>query len=102
MERKPENKGELDNLREQIDSVDRQIIDLLAKRMDLVGKVGEFKHKNNLPPLDAARWQQVLTSRKEQAQALGVSPELIEKIFDCIHQTALDIEASSGSQEENQ
>ena len=34
---------DLGKLRDEIDEVDRQIVELFEKRMDLCGKVGEFK-----------------------------------------------------------
>ena len=40
---------ELNALRDKIDAVDRQLIDLLAARLALVGEVGEVKSRHGLP-----------------------------------------------------
>ncbi len=37
----------LEHFREEIDSIDNDILDLLAKRMDIVRQVGEYKHSSN-------------------------------------------------------
>ncbi len=40
---------ELNELRDQIDAVDKQMLDLLAQRLALVEKVGEVKREHGLP-----------------------------------------------------
>lgn len=40
---------ELSHLREQIDEVDKSLLDLLAKRLQLVAEVGEVKSQHGLP-----------------------------------------------------
>ncbi|MBQ3321657.1 MAG: chorismate synthase [Firmicutes bacterium] len=51
-ERTPED---LRDYREQIDSIDEEITELLGKRFDVVKDIADFKEKNGLPVLDAAR-----------------------------------------------
>jgi len=58
----------LELYRKQIDEIDVQIIDLLAKRFEVVKKVGEYKKERNIPPLQPERWQQVLQTRKNLAK----------------------------------
>ncbi|EVU19864.1 chorismate mutase type II family protein, partial [Vibrio parahaemolyticus V-223/04] len=40
---------ELNALRDQIDAVDKQMLELLAQRLELVEKVGEVKSEHGLP-----------------------------------------------------
>lgn len=84
--------NQLDGFRKQIDKIDDQIVNLLAKRMHVVKKVGVFKKQQNIPPLDANRWQQVLNSKMEEAKSLGLNPEMIKEIYEIIHKFALKIE----------
>lgn len=56
--------NKLKDFRKQIDEIDEQIVNLLAKRMQVVEKVGQYKKENNLPPLDNSRWQKVIESKK--------------------------------------
>lgn len=84
--------NELDNYRNNIDLLDKQIIELLAKRFEYVKLVWEYKKANNMPAFQAWRWQEVLNTRKEFANNLWISPEFIEKIWDEIHDYALDLE----------
>ena len=46
---------DLQELRVQIDSVDRQIIQLVQQRMDIAADIAEYKRQKGLPVLDAAR-----------------------------------------------
>lgn len=85
-------KNKLNNFRKEIDEIDNLIVDLLAKRMKVVEKVGILKKQNNVPSLDPARWQQVLNSKMEKAKSFGLDPEMVKKIYNIIHDHALKIE----------
>jgi chorismate mutase/prephenate dehydrogenase len=72
---------ELNELRDQIDAVDKQILDLLAQRLSLVEKVGEVKSEHGLPIYAPDREAAMLASRREEAEKKGVPPQLIEDIL---------------------
>lgn len=46
---------ELNELRKEIDKVDKQMAELFEERMNLVKKVGQYKKEHNLPILDKER-----------------------------------------------
>lgn len=71
----------LSKLRDKIDTVDQQIIDLLAERLRLVGEVGEVKAKHGLPIYVPEREAAMLAKRREEASAKGVPANLIEDIL---------------------
>lgn len=72
---------ELDKLRDQIDEVDKSILALLNKRLSLVAEVGEVKNKYGLPIYVPERELSMLTARREEAEKLGINPDLIEDIL---------------------
>ncbi|NOH81242.1 bifunctional chorismate mutase/prephenate dehydrogenase [Vibrio sp. RE86] len=72
---------ELNGLRDQIDAVDKQILDLLAQRLSLVEKVGEVKSEHGLPIYAPDREAAMLASRRAEAEKKGVPPQLIEDIL---------------------
>ncbi|KJY72414.1 bifunctional chorismate mutase/prephenate dehydrogenase [Vibrio nigripulchritudo] len=72
---------ELNELRDQIDQVDKQMVDLLAQRLALVEKVGEVKSEHGLPIYVPEREAAMLASRREEAEKQGVPPQLIEDIL---------------------
>ncbi|MFI3274870.1 bifunctional chorismate mutase/prephenate dehydrogenase [Vibrio sp.] len=72
---------ELNELRDQIDAVDKQMLDLLAQRLALVDKVGEVKSEHGLPIYVPEREAAMLASRRQEAEKIGVPPQLIEDIL---------------------
>ena len=84
--------NQLQTLRQSIDGCDQQIISQLAQRVNLVKQVGEYKKARGLPPLDQARWNAAQQVRLDQAAQLGLDATLTEKIFNLIHEHALNLE----------
>lgn len=72
---------ELNELRDQIDAVDKKMLDLLAQRLALVEKVGEVKSEHGLPIYVPEREAAMLASRRQEAEKIGVPPQLIEDIL---------------------
>lgn len=55
----------IEELREQIDSIDAQLVELFKKRMDVSAGVAEYKRENNLPVLDKTRERALLNKITE-------------------------------------
>lgn len=73
---------ELNALRDQIDAVDKQMLELLAQRLALVEKVGgEVKSEHGLPIYAPDREAAMLASRRAEAEKMGIPPQLIEDIL---------------------
>lgn len=45
----------MDNLRDNINSIDNEILNLLKKRMEISKQIGKYKKDNNLPIFDSKR-----------------------------------------------
>ena len=67
---------ELKVLRDEIDSIDRQVVELFKQRMDVTRRVGEYKAARGIPVLDQARERVVLTEKGELAGE-GLRPAVI-------------------------
>lgn len=52
----------IDELREEIDTVDCEIVKQLNRRIQLVVKTGEYKKQSSLPVEDTAREQEILSN----------------------------------------
>ena len=50
----------LDDLRQKIDAIDRDLVDLFQRRMDLSAEIARYKQEHNLPIHDPAREEQKL------------------------------------------
>lgn len=58
----------LDNIRTEINAIDRQLVELLEKRMELVDQVTAYKRATGKPVLDSKRETDVLKHVGELVQ----------------------------------
>lgn len=74
---------EIKELREEIDRLDRELLKLFLKRMQVSEAVAEYKMEHNLEILNAKREQEVLDQVSAQAGKMGAyARELFEKIME--------------------
>lgn len=72
---------QLDELRKQIDDIDSQLVELLAKRAKVTQQVGEYKSKTGMPIYAPDREAQLIAKRREQAEQRGIPPALVEDLL---------------------
>ena len=73
-------KGDIELLRKQINEIDREVLKLLQKRVEVAREIGRYKHENNLPLYDPAREREVISRILNENQ--GIFPEKsLEYIF---------------------
>ena len=58
---------ELEKLRQDIDGIDGELVELFRRRMEVTRRVGEYKRERGIPVLDQARERQVLRNKGELA-----------------------------------
>lgn len=87
-----ELRNELVMYRSEIDIIDNNLIELIAKRMKLAAKIGDYKRSNNIKILQISRWEQTLKSRIAKGEALGLNEEFIHRFLDILHQESIDIQ----------
>lgn len=68
-------------VRDSIDQVDSQLVELIAKRLELTSTVGELKAELNLPLYVPEREAELICKRRAQAFDANLSPELIEDVL---------------------
>ena len=79
----------LSNYRAQIDSLDFQLLELLAQRMKIVEKIGEYKSINNVKILQLRRWENIIGTRTEFGQSRGLTEEFITKLLQLVHKESI-------------
>lgn len=84
-------------LRTRIDAVDRDVLELLQKRMQIVAEVAELKKNEHVDIRDFQREREVLDSRRARAVELGLHPEPIESIYRQIMLASRDYQAALGA-----
>lgn len=81
-------------LRSEIDDIDAELLQLLARRMNVSSQIGEYKKEKGLTVVQMERWKQILSDHLETGEELGLSKELVEKVFEAIHQASIQRQAS--------
>ena len=79
---------ELSELRQQIDGIDRQLVELFIKRMNVAAEVAEYKRENGMNVLDASRERALLAKVSE------LSGEDFEEYTRTLYATVLDLSRS--------
>jgi chorismate mutase len=72
-------------MREQINQLDDELLQILGQRMKVADKIGEFKKNNNITILQTKRWNEILERAMLKGDKLGLSREFITKYFDAVH-----------------
>lgn len=72
-------------LREQIDSLDREILQLLAERMNVAENIGRIKRENDVRILQEARWEDITERALTLSSSLGLSENFLHTLLDAIH-----------------
>lgn len=77
--------GELMMLRERIDRLDDELLEVLGKRMALTDEIGRLKRRNNMQVLQPERYEALIESRGNKAADLGLRVGFITDLFAAIH-----------------
>ena len=76
-------------LRNQIDELDNQLMDLLAKRMRVCREIGQYKKEHNMTVLQPVRYSEILDKRGAQGVLCGMDAEFVKKIFENVHEESV-------------
>lgn len=68
----------LENLRNEIDNIDKQLTELFEKRMETVLKVARYKKQNNIPILNKSREEEVIEKNIKHLKNKGFKKEEAE------------------------
>ena len=80
----------LDKLREQINHVDDEIMQLLGQRMKIAEQIGEYKKNNSVTILQTNRWNQILERAFNRGDNLGLTREFVTKYLDAVHMESIN------------
>jgi len=72
-------------LREQIDSLDHEILQLLSERMNVAEKIGRIKRENDVRILQVLRWEDIVERALSRSGSLNLSEEFLHTLLDAIH-----------------
>ena len=76
-------------LRKQIDELDNEIMDVLARRMKVCREIGYYKKEHNMTVLQTNRYNEILNKRGAQGALSGMDAEFIARVFENIHEESV-------------
>ena len=79
----------IDQLRNKIDAIDAEMIQLFESRMNIVKDIGQLKKKNQFNVLDQNREEQVISKVVSRLQNKALEPYVIE-LFETLMRVSKD------------
>lgn len=80
----------LEKLRQQINHLDDELMQILSQRMKIAEKIGEYKKNNAITILQTNRWNEILERAFKQGEKIGLSNEFITRYFDAVHMESIN------------
>ncbi len=84
----------LEELRERIDTIDDQLIDVLAQRMAVAEEIGRCKRDNNISIFQRDRWDDIVKSRVKSGLERNLTEKFVCALLEIIHQESIDCQAA--------
>jgi chorismate mutase len=81
--------AQMEKLRQQINHLDDELMQILSQRMKVSEKIGQYKKDNNITILQTNRWNSILERAYAQGEKLGLSKEFVTKYFDAVHMESI-------------
>lgn len=76
-------------LRQQIDRIDNDLIELLNKRMRVSREIGQFKKEHSMPVVQAGRYDDIMQTRRQLAEQMGMSGDFMASVLTSIHEESV-------------
>ena len=80
----------MEKLRQQINQLDDEAIQIISQRMKIADQIGQYKKENNITILQTNRWNEILERAYKKGEQLKLSKEFITKYFDAIHMESIN------------
>ncbi|KYP13433.1 MAG: 3-deoxy-7-phosphoheptulonate synthase [Flavihumibacter sp. CACIAM 22H1] len=80
----------LEKLRQQINHLDDELMQILGQRMKVAEQIGSYKKNNSITILQTNRWNEILDRAFLKGDKLGLSKEFITRYFDAVHMESIN------------
>ena len=94
---KPETKTDekyligLNELRKKLNSIDSEFLNILAKRIDAVKNIEDYKSDNNVSAFEVIRLNEILESRTLNGKKLGLDENMIKEIYNTLFRNSFQL-----------
>ena len=72
---------QLEELRKQIEHLDDELLELLARRTKVSAKIGNYKKANVADTPQVVQWDKVLEDLLQQADSAGIDKDFVQTLF---------------------
>lgn len=79
-------------LRSKIDSIDAQLLELLAQRMEVVKEIGEWKRMRRLSSFSRSRWLEILARNLSYSEELGLEWRFVRTLAESVHAESIRLQ----------
>ena len=69
--------------------MDDELLQVLATRMKVAEKIGEYKKNNDITILQTNRWNEILERAVGKGNKIGLSEDFITKYMDAVHMESI-------------
>ncbi|MGQ0739793.1 MAG: chorismate mutase [Bacteroidota bacterium] len=80
----------LEKLRQQINQLDDELMQILGQRMRIAEQIGKYKKENNITILQTSRWNEIIERATAKGDKIGLSKEFITRYFDAVHMESIN------------
>ncbi|PIN91521.1 hypothetical protein COU61_02235 [Candidatus Pacearchaeota archaeon CG10_big_fil_rev_8_21_14_0_10_35_13] len=71
----------LEKLREEVDEIDKKVLELLSKRKKVVEQIGKIKQEKHLVINDKNREDELIKNVIKKGQTLGLEGKYLRKLY---------------------
>ena len=85
----PDFENMLEMLRNRIDALDNELLELLSSRVEIVKEIGKYKKENNVTALQMSRWSQLMENRVKLGTKMNLDDTFVKILFQLIHEDSV-------------
>lgn len=79
----------LEELRTEVDKIDGELLQILARRMEIIDEIGDYKKENKITILQMKRWAGIINDRLSQGTFLGLDKNFLKRLLNLIHDESI-------------
>lgn len=81
--------NQLELLRNRIDALDTELMEVLSSRMEIAREIGRYKKENNVTALQISRWTELMNNRIAVGEKLNLNRTFVQILFQLIHEDSV-------------
>ncbi|NOX84542.1 MAG: bifunctional 3-deoxy-7-phosphoheptulonate synthase/chorismate mutase type II [Chlorobi bacterium] len=85
--------NKLEKMRTEIDKLDGELLQILARRMEIIDEIGEYKKEHRITILQMKRWAGIIRDRLAIGLNLGMEESFLKRLLNLIHNESIQRQA---------